>query len=77
MFELATSGKYDEALKVYKQILPFLDFLEESGKFVHVAKAAAGKVGCASGPCRLPRLPLLPEEDKALDEVLRKVGAIK
>lgn len=77
MFELATAGKYDEALNVYKQILPFLDFLEKSGKFVHVAKAAAGKVGCASGPCRLPRLPLLPEEDRALDAVLRKIGAVK
>lgn len=77
VFDLATSGKYDEAMRVYSKIMPFLELIEKSGKFVHVAKAAAGKVGCASGPCRLPRLPLTPEEDRTLEAVLRQIGAIK
>ena len=77
LFDLTMAGKSAEALKVSKKILPLLEFLEESGKFVQVAKAAATKVSPAGGPCRPPRMPLTPAEDKKLVSVLRKMGALK
>ena len=76
LYELVDAGKISEAKKLYDHILPFLVHIEQCGKLVQVTKAAAAKVGCAAGPARYPRLPLTPEEDQALDAVLRQIGAI-
>jgi len=75
LFDLVQAGKISEAKKLYDRILPFLTHIE-SGKLVQVTKAAVAKIGCAAGPARYPRLPLLPEEDKTLDAILRQIGAI-
>ena len=76
LYELVTAGKINEAKKLSDRILPFLVHIEKCGKLVQVTKAAAAKVGCAAGPARYPRLPLTPEEDKALDAVLHDIGAL-
>lgn len=77
LFRLVEDGKIGEAKKLYDRILPFLVHIEKCGKLVQVTKAATAKIGCAAGPARYPRLPLTAEEDKALDAILKQIGAIK
>lgn len=61
---------YEQAWDVYKEMLPLLDFLESSGKLVQVAKRGMELIGQAGGPPRSPRLPLTPQEDETLKQIL-------
>lgn len=70
------AGEIQKAKELNQKILPFLSFIENSGRFVQVIKAAVNKIGHAAGPCRLQRLPLTPEEDAALDQMLNKMGLL-
>ena len=77
MYHLVGENKIDQAKEVFNKMLPMLTFLEESGKYVQVIKAAMNKIGiCSAGPSRLPRLPLTDEEDRSLDAILRDMGLV-
>lgn len=76
IFDLIQEEKYGPARELYFKILPLCDLIERSGKMVQMVKAAVNKIGHAAGPCRLPRLPLTPPEDAALDRVLKTMGLL-
>ncbi len=76
IFDLIQEEKYGPARELYFKILPLCDLIERSGKKVQMVKAAVNKIGHAAGPCRLPRLPLTPPEDAALDRVLKTMGLL-
>ena len=76
LFDLVQDKEFEQALTLFKKMLPLLNFLELSGKLVQVTKAAMTKIGLAAGPCRLPRLPLNSEEDKFLDGLLKDLGVL-
>lgn len=77
LYHLVGENKLDQAKDVFNKMLPMLTFLEESGKYVQVIKAAMNKIDvCSAGPSRLPRLPLTDEEDQSLDAILKEMGLI-
>lgn len=76
LFDLAVENKITEAKALYEKMLPLLTFIEESGKLVQTIKACLNKMGRAAGPCRLPRLPLSPEEDAVLERILKDLDLI-
>jgi 4-hydroxy-tetrahydrodipicolinate synthase len=77
LYHLTGEKDIDQAKEVFNKMLPMLTFLEESGKYVQVIKAAMNKIGvCSAGPSRLPRLPLTAEEDQSLDAILKEMGLI-
>lgn len=76
LFELVQKNEIQKAKELYIKMLPLLHLIENSGKLVQVVKAAMNKMGRAAGPCRLPRLPLTPDEDAALEKVLADMGLI-
>ena len=58
--------RIDDALSLYREILPFLTLAETTGKFVQVNKAAVRLQGRAVG---LPRAPLQDLEEGLLEQV--------
>ncbi|WP_226661666.1 dihydrodipicolinate synthase family protein [Microbulbifer aggregans] len=67
LWDLATSGKFEEARKVYRWYTPLLH-LDTKPKLVQYIKLAVQECGYGSELCRNPRLPISGEER---DEVLR------
>jgi len=77
LFQLTRSNETESAKAVFNRMLPMLTFLEGSGKYVQVIKAAMNKIGvCTAGPSRLPRLPLTEDEDRCLDHILVEMGLV-
>ncbi|MDQ7095122.1 4-hydroxy-tetrahydrodipicolinate synthase [Desulfosporosinus sp. PR] len=76
LFDLVEAGEIQKAKELNQKILPLLSFIENSGKLVQVVKAAVNKIGHAAGPSRLPRLPLTPEEDEKLVQILKNLGVL-
>jgi 4-hydroxy-tetrahydrodipicolinate synthase len=70
IYRLYKQGKLDEARQVYERILPVLNFLEDSGKFVQISKAALNLTGKKVGQARSPLMPLSTAEEKKLKELL-------
>jgi 4-hydroxy-tetrahydrodipicolinate synthase len=70
IYRLYKEGKIEEARKVYESILPILNFLEDSGKFVQLSKAALNLAGKKVGLARSPLMPLTANEDRKLKELL-------
>jgi 4-hydroxy-tetrahydrodipicolinate synthase len=66
LWDLATSGRYEEALRVYRWYTPLLH-LDTHVKLVQYIKLAAQETGLGSETVRAPRLPL---EGKERDEIL-------
>jgi len=65
LYELACIEKdLNKAKVLYKQLLPSLNFLEETGKFAQLAKAGLELMGKKAGPVRKP---LLPADKKELE----------
>lgn len=62
--------------EVYDKLLPFLRYLENSGKLVQTVKTAANIMGLAGGYMRGPRLPLSSDEEFELKQILANIGAI-
>src|SRR5437773_464465 len=58
LWERATAGKYEEALKIYRWYTPLLH-LDTHPKLVQYIKLAAAECGHGSETVRAPRLPLL------------------
>ncbi len=66
LWDLATSGKYEEAVKVYRWYTPLLH-LDTHPKLVQYIKLAMAETGLGSETVRAPRLPL---EGKEREEIL-------
>jgi 4-hydroxy-tetrahydrodipicolinate synthase len=71
LYENAVKGDYKNAWKDYFKMLPFLRFLETSGKLVQAAKYALDMTGFAGGPNRAPRLELHQDEKNEVLAALR------
>jgi len=77
LFQLTLENENEKAKEVFNRMLPMLTFLEGSGKYVQVIKAAMNKIGvCSAGPSRLPRLPLTEDENRQLDTILKEMGLV-
>lgn len=72
LWDLATSGKYEEALKVYRWYAPLLH-LDTHVKLVQYIKMAMAEVGAGSEMVRAPRLPIVGKEREEIQLVIRQV----
>jgi 1-pyrroline-4-hydroxy-2-carboxylate deaminase len=63
LFDLCRAGQWDEALPLYRAMLPALRW-DADPAFVQAIKIGQDEVGRYAGPVRLPRLPL-PDADEA------------
>ena len=71
LWDLATAGKYDEALKVYRWYTPLLH-LDTHVKLVQYIKLAMAETGLGSEMVRAPRLPLAGREREEILAIIRK-----
>src|SRR5262245_15071432 len=71
LWDLATSGRWDEALKVYRWYTPLLH-LDTHVKLVQYIKLAMAEVGAGSEMVRAPRLPLAGKEREEILAVIRQ-----
>lgn len=77
LYELACKEKdFDKASRLYAEILPLLNFLEDTGKFSHLSKAGLEMSGRKAGPVRKPLLPIDDEEKQKLKTILKKIRPI-
>jgi 1-pyrroline-4-hydroxy-2-carboxylate deaminase len=74
LWDLAASGRSDEALKVYRWYTPLLH-LDTHPKLVQYIKLAAQECGLGSETVRAPRLPLVGKEREEILSLIR--NAIK
>ena len=71
LWDLATSGRWDEALRVYRWYTPLLH-LDTHIKLVQYIKLAAQECGYGSERVRPPRLPLVGAEREQILGVIRR-----
>ncbi len=71
LWDLATSGRWDEALAVYRWYTPLLH-LDTHVKLVQYIKLAAQECGLGSEVVRAPRLPLVGEERERILAIIRE-----
>jgi 4-hydroxy-tetrahydrodipicolinate synthase len=71
LWDLATSGRWNEALEVYRWYTPLLH-LDTHPKLVQYIKLAVQECGFGSEMVRAPRLPLMGEEREAILDVIRE-----
>jgi 1-pyrroline-4-hydroxy-2-carboxylate deaminase len=71
LWNLATAGKRDEALKVYRWFTPLLH-LDTHPKLVQYIKLAMAECGLGSEMTRPPRLPLAGREREEILEIIRR-----
>ncbi|MEM3627395.1 MAG: 4-hydroxy-tetrahydrodipicolinate synthase [Candidatus Bathyarchaeia archaeon] len=78
LYELACKeNKIEEARKLYMELLPLLNFLEETGKFCQLSKCGLEILGRKAGPPRKPLLPVTEEEKQELKQIMKKIQTIK
>ncbi len=70
LWDLASSGRYEEALKVYRWYAPLLH-LDTHPKLVQYIKLAAQECGLGSEVVRAPRLPLVSQEREEILALIR------
>jgi 4-hydroxy-tetrahydrodipicolinate synthase len=70
LWDLATSGRWEEALKVYRWYTPLLH-LDTHVKLVQYIKLAQQECGMGSEVVRAPRLPLVGEERERILAIIR------
>ena len=70
LWDLATGGKWDEAVKVYRWYTPLLH-LDTHVKLVQYIKLAVQECGLGSELTRPPRLPLVGEERERILKIIR------
>ena len=70
LYKLATAGRMDEALTLYRWFTPLLH-LDVSTKFVQNIKLAEAIVGRGTEHVRAPRLPLTGSERAAVEKTVR------
>jgi dihydrodipicolinate synthase/N-acetylneuraminate lyase len=71
LWDLATTGHYDEALAVYRWYMPLLHF-DTRIKLVQAIKLAMAECGLGSETVRPPRLPLVGEEREEVLAIIRQ-----
>jgi len=71
LWDLATSGRWEEALKVYRWYTPLLH-LDTHVKLVQYIKLAQQECGLGSEVVRAPRLPLVGEERERILTIIRR-----
>ncbi len=70
LWDLATSGRWEEALKIYRWYMPLLH-LDTHVKLVQYIKLTAAECGYGSEVTRAPRLPLEGEERQRILKTIR------
>jgi 4-hydroxy-tetrahydrodipicolinate synthase len=70
LWDLATAGRYDEAVQVYRWYTPLLH-LDTHVKLVQYIKLAVAECGLGSEMVRAPRLPLEGEERERVLAIIR------
>ena len=71
LWDLATAGRWEEALKVYRWYTPLLH-LDTHVKLVQYIKLATAETGLGSEAVRAPRLPLVGKEREEILAVIRQ-----
>jgi 4-hydroxy-tetrahydrodipicolinate synthase len=71
LWDLATAGRYEEAVEVYRWYTPVLH-LDTHVKLVQYIKLAAQECGHGSEMVRAPRLPLVGKEREEILELVRR-----
>ncbi len=71
LWDLATAGRYEEAVKVYRWYTPLLH-LDTHPKLVQYIKLAMAATGMGSETVRAPRLPLVGREREEVLAVIRQ-----
>lgn len=71
IYRLIKSGKYKEALSIFRWFLPLLE-LDIHRKLVQYIKLAATLTGLGSEPVRAPRLRLVGEERERILQIIQK-----
>jgi 4-hydroxy-tetrahydrodipicolinate synthase len=71
LWDLATSGKYEEALRIYRWYTPLLH-LDTHPKLVQYIKLAMAETGMGSETVRAPRLPLVGKERGEILAIIRR-----
>lgn len=78
LFELACKeSNIKDARSLYLELLPLLNFLEETGKFAQLSKAGLEILGRRAGPPRRPLLPVSSEEKEELKMLIEKIENVK
>jgi 4-hydroxy-tetrahydrodipicolinate synthase len=62
VWELSIAGDFAAALPLYRKLHPLLRW-DSKTEFVQAIKLSMDMVGRYGGPCRLPRVPLAPEQE--------------
>jgi dihydrodipicolinate synthase/N-acetylneuraminate lyase len=65
LYEAAIGGDLDRAVPLYRALHPLLRW-DSKTEFVQAIKLSMDIAGRYGGPCRPPRLPLLPEHEKTV-----------
>lgn len=74
MYDLIVhQGKLDEARVIYRQMLPLLRLIEETGELWQVVKHALTLKGFGTGHLRLPRQPISEAVRVELESILKQV----
>jgi 4-hydroxy-tetrahydrodipicolinate synthase len=76
LWDLAASGRWDEALEVYRWYTPVLH-LDTHPKLVQYIKLAEQECGLGSETVRPPRLPLVGEERERIVTIIRRAKATR
>jgi 4-hydroxy-tetrahydrodipicolinate synthase len=71
LWDLATSGRYEEAVAVYRWYTPLLH-LDTHVKLVQYIKLAVAECGYGSEMVRAPRLPLVGGEREEILDIIRQ-----
>jgi 1-pyrroline-4-hydroxy-2-carboxylate deaminase len=74
LFQAARDGDLGTALPLYRALHPLLRW-DSLTEFVQAIKLSMDVLGRYGGPCRPPRLPLLPEQARVVREATEKVAA--
>ncbi len=76
LWQLATSGQWEEALAIYRWYTPLLH-LDTDVKLVQYIKLAVAEVELGSELTRAPRLPLIGEERERVTKIIREAIATR
>ncbi|WP_086561933.1 dihydrodipicolinate synthase family protein [Streptomyces africanus] len=74
LYHAAVDGDLDTARHLYRQLHPLLRW-DSRVEFVQAIKLSMDLVGRHGGPCRPPRMPLLPEQEAAVRSATEKAVA--
>jgi len=74
LYELANNEKdYYKARELYNKLLPLCNYLEDTGKFTHIAKYGLELRGMKAGLPREPFLPLNEEQKKKVKDIVKNI----